>query len=443
MTSRARTAIFFSVNLFLCGWHLHDGANDNCVSRAAMVAGVVQHGTLSIDPWHEFTGDKSLVNGHYYSDKAPLPALLMVPVWWVFTKAGIMDPVADGVMPDGLLRLSGFFCGSVPLALIITLLWLRAREKPGMIPPVLLAALPVYGSFLFVFSGAFFGHLLGAVFLLGSWIALERGRPLPAGALAAAAVLCEYPLFVFPLVWLVRSLLLRQWRNAVILCVGALPFVIAIMGYNATLTGSMFSIGYDHLVNFASEGYGLGVPRPEAIFHLTITDYRGLFVYLPVLLVAMIAMVISPEEKRLWRDPIIVASTIEFLLIAGHAMWWGGWTYGPRHLTALAVILIWRSWPALAAARWVRWPFIATAGFGLLCAIAAKSTCWFSIASELRHPLISMVWANVERHTFSEMQLPIRFGFSPALSSALFVLAFVFAMRWLMKLDRTEAPATA
>ncbi|MEO8591000.1 MAG: hypothetical protein ABI432_16600 [Flavobacteriales bacterium] len=441
MRGKAHVLIFFLVNLFLCSWHLHDGRNDNCISRAAMVAAVAQNGNLSIDPWHELTGDLSLIDGHYYSDKAPLPALMMVPAWWFLVHTGLVTPIADGAVPYSLLRLSGFLCGSLPLAIIITLLWLRVRRIAGAVPASLLAALPLFGSFLFVFSGSFFGHLLGALFLLGSWIAVERERAFVAGGLAAAAVLCEYPLFVFPVIWLLRYGLLRQWKNALWMCVGALPFVIVLLVYNAALTGSMFSIGYDHLVNFESEGYGLGLPKPEAILGLTFSDYRGVFFYMPVLLVAIVALVLNKDEKQLWRDPILVPVVIDFLLIAGHAMWWGGWTYGPRHLTALAVLLVWRSWPALAAARWARWPFVVTAAFGLLCAFAAKSTCWFSLPSQSRHPMISDVFEFLGWRAFTEMQLPVYLGFSPALSIALFLLTFAFAMRSLVKLDRNAPPA--
>lgn len=433
--------LFFLVTLGLCGWHLHHGANDNTLSRAAMVAAVAQNGTLSIDPWKDLTHDRSLINGHYYSDKAPLPALVMIPVWWTVTELGIMDPAAEGVIPKILLGFSGFVCGSIPMALIMTLFWLRIQRRPGRVPPALLAVLPFLGSFLFVFSGAFFGHLLGAALLLGSWVALDNERPLLSGMLAAAAVLCEYPLFVFPLVWVVYQLILRKWRTALFICLGGLPFVIAILLYNAILTGSMFSIGYDHLADYAPDGYGLGVPTPEALWGLTFSDYRGLFFYMPVLLLALMALFSSRDEKRLWRDPIIIACVMEFLLIAGHGMWWGGWSYGPRHLTAVAVMLAWRSWPALANTRWARWPFFITSGLGLLCAIAAKSTCWFAIPSEPSHPMTSIVWWHLVRRSFTDMQLPALAGFSGALSTAMFIVVLIFSMRLLVKRDRTLLPS--
>jgi hypothetical protein len=123
-------------------------------------------------------------------------------------------------------------------------------------------------------------------------------------------------------------------------------------------------------------------------------------------------------------------------------MWWGGWSYGPRHLTAIAVMLAWRSLPALGAASWARWPFFLTATFGVLCAVAAKSTCWFAVASEYRHPLAELVWWNVARHSFNGMQLPALAGFSGAMSTALFMVALIFAMRLLVKRDHARLPST-
>src|SRR5262249_17994843 len=56
-------------------------ANANAVSRIALALAILDEGKLSIDRYEAATCDKAIINGHYYSDKAPglsfasLPAL--------------------------------------------------------------------------------------------------------------------------------------------------------------------------------------------------------------------------------------------------------------------------------------------------------------------------------------------------------------------------------
>ena len=82
LSPRLPGVVFFLLVLALCSWHLDTGRNANTISRAAMVAALVEHGTLCIDPYEALTEDKALVAGHYYSEKAPLPALIVAPFWY-------------------------------------------------------------------------------------------------------------------------------------------------------------------------------------------------------------------------------------------------------------------------------------------------------------------------------------------------------------------------
>ncbi|MFN6115556.1 MAG: hypothetical protein ACK46C_06710, partial [Flavobacteriales bacterium] len=91
-----RPLVFFLLALLLCSWHLDSGHNANTLSRAAMVAALVEHGTLQIDAYHTLTEDKALVKGHYYSEKAPLPALLVAPFWWAAYHLHLITPGEHG-----------------------------------------------------------------------------------------------------------------------------------------------------------------------------------------------------------------------------------------------------------------------------------------------------------------------------------------------------------
>jgi hypothetical protein len=301
--------------------------------------------------------------------------------------------------------------------------------------------LPIYGSFLFVFSGAWFGHLLGAVLMLFAFIAFERGSLWLVGLLAGASVVCEYPLAVFPAFWFLSLLVQRNWRGAAQVVMGALPLVIGLLVYNSALTGDPFSIAYDHEAqdSFGHNAYGIGLPSLKALWGLTFSDYRGIFFYMPVLLLSLIALIRARAARDLWRDPILVPVVIDLLVICSVGMWWGGWTYGPRHLTTVAVLLAYRSFPSINSSKPTRWVFGGLAAFGLFCAFAAKDTHWFSFPTEQPHPMTAMVLPTLG-HFNTLMQWPVVVGLPPLVSSIAFLVVFIaamFALRWI---DRSSVP---
>lgn len=434
MPARRHIALFFGINLLLCSWHLYDGPNDNIMSRATMTDALARHGTLRIDAYGDRTADVAVIDGHRYSDKAPLPAFLVLPFW----KLIMATRMEEGTLSPRLLRLGGLLCGSVPLALIITLLWLHLARAPmpDGLPPALLATLPVYGSFLFIFSGAWFAHLLAAIFTLLALRAFQRHTLAAAGGWAGAAACCDYPVALFPLFWLLLLLVRGDGRGALRMALGALPWAIALLVYNTVLTGHPFSLGYGHEApgTPGAEGFGFTFPRPVALWGLSFSDYRGLFFYLPVLPVALAAALTARDRKPILTDPVWIPALLCFLLIASVGMWWGGWSYGPRHLTTVAVLLLYRTLPSLAARRSWRWAVALATAFGLACALLAKDTRWFAFPTEVAHPLgpLLQAWGD---HT--PMQIPALLGMPPAVASALFLLALACGIFALHRLERT------
>ncbi len=70
----------FCVLLFFFAYlHQHDGWNQN--SRLDLLHSIWTHHTFNIDAYHFNTGDKSVYDGHYYSDKAPGIVLLALPAF--------------------------------------------------------------------------------------------------------------------------------------------------------------------------------------------------------------------------------------------------------------------------------------------------------------------------------------------------------------------------
>jgi hypothetical protein len=103
---------------------------------------------------------------------------------------------------------------------------------------------------------------------------------------------------------------------------------------------------------------GVGLPRPVALYYLTLHPARGLFVGAPVLLLAFPGLWAMARRPG-WRAEAILclAVFLAFLAVnAGFGMWWGGYTYTARHIVPavpfllLPIAFLSRGW------RWVAVP---------------------------------------------------------------------------------------
>lgn len=445
MPSRKQVVLFFLTVLFLCSWHLDHGHNDNTMARAASVASLVDRGTLEITPIQHVTGDKARVNDRYFSDKAPLPTFLVLPFHWIAVRCGLVTSGENGTLTDGLLRAGGFICGSVPLAILLTMAWwlIRARAPQGRMNAALHATLPLLGSFLFVYSGSFYNHLPGALFTLLAARSVLLGRGLQAGLWSGAAFLCESALLLFPIVWILQQAWNRHWlviRNMVI---GLLPGILGALMHNLAVTGDAFTFPNAFAVNYSAmhQKYGFGTWQPEAFLHLLVTDYRGLLFYMPFLLVALFVLPGSIHRKDLINHPFILPSLLFIGAFLTHATWWGGWTYGPRYVMAAAVLLAFHTLSIAPHKRWYGWAVMIACSFGLICALAAKMTVGYSFPTGVMHPLLSEVWPRLIRGEWSTAQWPVQLGVSPAVATALYIPCLTAGLYALVRIDRrSHAP---
>ena len=440
-------AIFFLMTLLLSSWHLDQASNANSVSRAAMVAAIVEQGTFSIDRFALLTGDKAVVNGHAYSEKPPLPALLVVPFHWILSRTGAIAPSTSDHINADLLRLGGSLCGSLPFTIILLICWCRLQEtnngQKGWYVPV-----TFFGSFLFVYSGSFYGHLIGAMFILLALLNMDRNAPYWAGFFAGCAVLCEYALAIFPMCWILGTLIYTKWtsttkylpgRSLLNFILGGIPFAVLLMIYNVALFGNAFSLGYDHVAEYAPEGTSvIDHIHPEALWGLSFSAYRGLIPYMPLLGVGLLAwLATKPRWTALLDLRLTVPVIITFLFISSVGLWWGGWAFGPRHLTGVAVLLAYQLLPTMARTKWIL-PLLLIAGlWGLFFAFAAKHTVWYSLATGIMDPLQDVILPAIQAGRFSGYQWPVLLGLSPVASSILFITLFLVYLAYLVVSDRS------
>jgi len=373
------------------------------VSRFDLTRAIVEQRTLSIDAFADNTGDRAYRDGHWYSDKAPLPALLAIPAYQAYHlmdrargKAPAYEAFGTPERPAARLTVNRSFqrglyvcslstvaLSGVALGLILFELLRRRMSTTGALWG---SAGTLFATCIFPYSTGFYGHVMAGAFLAGAALLLDPlhpsngpppswARSAGAGACLAAAVGCEY-LAAVPALALALALVAghrrAHWpRWLAGLALGALGPGLALGAYHYACFGAPWRTGYSFIVNarFAAghaNGFlGIRWPKPLPIAGLLVGRFRGLFYVAPVTLLLLVGLV----ARALKRDATALAGGLAFttllLVNSSYYMWWGGAAAGPRHLVpALGLLALGLPW--LWAQRWSRWAVYALGAVSLV-----------------------------------------------------------------------------
>jgi hypothetical protein len=368
----------------------HAGVSANPASRALTVLGLAEMGTLSADPWAKLTIDHAEVNGHTYSDKAPLSSFVVLPFYWVWHLLR-GRPFDQRIDLKVLVLIGDFVAAAIPFAAFVLLLARRAATRTRGRDAVLFALMAAFGTPLFSYGAMYFGHALGGALFVFAYDAARRERALLAGALVGLAVLTELPLAIGG--GLLGVYLLSRPGGAKLFlayCLGGLPFALALGAYNAIITGSPFDPPYHHLISAfdTARPYVVDLHTLTVAGRLLVGQYRGLFFYAPALLLLLplgLARIETPAQRALFAVTVLA----QFGFVASFWMWDGGWCIGPRHLASLMMIVLYEGVFALAQTPRARIPFFALAGIGIGINLLAVATNPFAPSER---PFSELYW---------------------------------------------------
>jgi hypothetical protein len=434
-TPRTRYALLFLALFVPFSYFNHSNGWNQGVRIAELHAIVLKH-TIRIDAYHELTGDKSLINGHYYSEKAPAILVLALPSFaitvWIQQAMGI-DPdspsasrVSTWIATAGSIGLLAALGGVAFFAL------LRARFDP------LTAVLGTFGLFLgaltWPYATALFSHA-GTIALLciALWAVLSEQtttRDYSAGFAAGLAVASEYP-GVIPCavigIYLGCLSLPRMWRFGL----ATIPAALLILGNNYLTTGAMFSLTYGSNANFPemNTGNAMGFRFPSAAIALEqlVSEYRGLFFWCPVLLMSIVGIVELFRKDRALGIMVASASILVLIQVAAFYNAFGGNSIGPRYLAPALPFI------GLAAAYGIRrWPepglILTVFSMVLMLGVVAIA---IDPPGDVRTPLQSFYLIRLREHRFAD-NLGTLLGAPLSLSLMVpFVFPIVAAWRWL------------
>jgi hypothetical protein len=359
--------------------------NFNTESHLYTAFAIVDHHTVSIDAYQTRLGDKSYSNGHFYSDKAPGVALLAVPVYAAL-ELGFPGHKGQAYRAVGkhkytIARTTAYMRYAItyvlliiPSAIFSVLLWLFLCRFMTRAWAMALAAAYALGTIAFPYSSWLFSHQITAMLLFGAFLALyaqTKDRPSSrrtlwltclAGLLAGYSVIGEYPTILIAALLGLYAMAIAgsRWRAAVAFAAGMIPAALINIGYNVIAFGKPFSTGYmyvsSNLYKSHIHGNGLGLTNPlsygvqaptlNSLFQITLSSYRGLFFYCPVLLLFFAGCCFMWRRRELRPELLLCGAVVltYFLMVASRPEnqngWAGGWSIASRHLTPVLPFMI-------------------------------------------------------------------------------------------------------
>ncbi len=349
-------------------------ADQNTNSRMDMIVAVVDNGTFQIDPYVQNTVDFAKVGDHFYSDKPPGAGFLGIPLY-AGLRLVLQNPVLGPLMTrlstnsafQATLNTSGtgvsedklriaisqvavtYLVATLPTLLLALLLY-RLLRKMQVSSGTSLFTVLAYGLLTpaFAYANNFYSHQLSAALLLAAFsLAFNRekigqvGRLLLTGFLIGYAVISEYQvvliaaiLFLYTFYQLIRK---GSWLKIGWVVLTGLLVMSIWMVYNTLIFGGPFNLSYSYSADWAVQHHtgfmSFTFPHWDAFWGITFSQFRGLFILSPLLLLAFPGLVVWWRNKAFRPELVVIVAIILAmgLFNSSSIMWWGGFSVGPRY----------------------------------------------------------------------------------------------------------------
>lgn len=260
-------------------------------------------------------------SGHVVTGTPTASSVLAVPAVAAFALAGVDAGDFGAWLEAGMLTAA--LAGAATVALLFVLLT-RLTTRPRAL---LISATYAWGTIAWGVNGqALWQHGGVALALTVALLALvDRKLALAGVALTAmAAFRLTTPFIALCLLPLVGRRP-RDWGRFLL---GAVPLPLVLAAYNIAAFGSPLKQGYGtgHLMSSLHVSRRILDGAPV----LLLGPGRGLFVYSPVLLFAVVGAI---RGRRVGLYRACTAAIVLYLLVTANLeIWWGGETFGPRRL---------------------------------------------------------------------------------------------------------------
>jgi tetratricopeptide (TPR) repeat protein len=461
--------LFVAINLLLSCYYLDVWITPNAASRAIPVLTLYENKTIIIDKYVHYAVDVSHINGHYYSNKAPLSTFIVYPFYAAYKSMGlpelkdftlkkypiyILENINSNVdarsqlLPKSAMVfiIGDVLCGAIPFVMMLLLSLLALERITSDASSVIVVMLTFYGAFVFSYAGTYTGHILAGFLALVAYILVKRKEYLFSGIMLGLAVATEYPLGILIPLWAILIFINeKKISKALIFMAGIMPGLLIVILYNYHLTGSLFQTTYSYEVNEHKQNahdIGLYLPKISVLWKLIFSTYRGILYYTPVLFFILwyaLKYVYQTIIKRIGdkmeylkaipKNYLFITVLAYLLFYSAYYEWDGGWSFGPRYLIPIVVILLYEGVIFLSARPFPRNIFYLVTGIGVILTWMDKSTKIFQIPSNeatFGNPVFSIIIPDFFKHKFNTNTLPVfLFNSNPVVAIYTWPLLFI------------------
>jgi hypothetical protein len=329
---------------------------DNVMVRLNLTVALAEHGTFTIDRYHENTSDKAFYEGHFYLDKAPGISLLGLPIYYAWRAA--YDLTGGALTLNSYRFFARTLLLTLPTALLAMGLFQIVQEWSGRRWLSLLVSLAyVAGTPALPYGTVLYGHQLAAICAFGGWLLLRRetvravpGRVFLAGLLLGAAWLAQYPAALLTALLFGGAVVLwgrRDGRLVLALGGGIAVMVLAMGLYNWASFGHPLTMSYVHKFGrhfgeiHATGFFGIALPQAVAAWTLLLSPHKGLFFFAPWLLAALPGAVVLVRRRESRPEALLFVVTVVLytLMFVSFVDYEAGYSLGPRHLVPILPFL--------------------------------------------------------------------------------------------------------
>jgi len=387
---------FFAYSYFYGGaYHTQNARYD--VIHAFVEKGFREYRTFAIDRFIA-SGQKELINteswvtfqGHYYSTEAPGASLLGIlayePLYLLETSQGINPTSLKWTVVNAYvihLFVTVFF-GALGVVYFFRILC-KQKVTDGL--GVTLSLIFAFATLNLPYGSQLWGHVTALSFLVMSlYYFLEdtSNRSLTmAGLCGGMAILVDYFAIIAVALFLIVGIIKHGGR--LIFFVVGLAFPMGVLAfYNNSCFGSpwRWAAKADNLSQISMY---LLVPSFEVLWNLLFGGFRGMFIHMPILLLAPVGFISwfkrDARDLLLWIS--LVAIVTYLVLNTSLVHWHGGRTVAARYqiLTMLFWILPLKEIKLSGTMLWVFSTFVSISVFNMVAIAAVSPLCVSGIQS--------------------------------------------------------------
>lgn len=280
-----------------------------------------------------------IIDGRYYTILPIGPSLLALPVVLVLDAAGrhVSDGKIEKLVASFLIALAamvmylvGRFALSVPRALLLSFVFAYCTPAWSLAS----RGLWQHGPAMLMFT-------------LALWIVLAAGRRpwvIQFASLPLAFAYVVRPTSALSIMALSLVVLLHHRRFFTRYTLWSLPIAIPFLLFNLAVYHSWHSSYY------SIKRIGYGASMWEALAANLVSPNRSLFVFSPILLLAIYGAWLKLRRDRTPLDCALAAVIVlHWLLISSYLPWDGGHTYGNRHFSEIVPYFMYFLIPVIAA----------------------------------------------------------------------------------------------